>query len=127
MNLEERKIQISVVEWAKWHEHIYPDLKNLYANNAESLISEKEFPRIKQVLAIKKKMGQKKGLPDLCLAVASRGYHGCYIEIKTSSGKFSAEQIEWAKRLHMQGYFIKCGRSFEEIISIFKYYLKLEF
>lgn len=48
--------------------------------------------------------GASPGFPDISVLVPSAGFHGLFIELKTSSGKLSNEQIAWLRRLDGQGY-----------------------
>jgi hypothetical protein len=57
-----------------------------------------------------KAQGAKKGVPDMCLPVASDGFHGLYIELKRPIVKgeakptVSPEQKYWIEQLRLQGY-----------------------
>ncbi len=53
-----------------------------------------------------KKEGVKPGVPDLCLPVPSRGYHGMYIELKAQTGgRVSPAQKKWLSALKENGYY----------------------
>lgn len=51
-----------------------------------------------------KQSGTRAGIPDIMLPVSRKGYHGLFIELKTGSGRVSAEQKQWIKALNSQGY-----------------------
>lgn len=52
-----------------------------------------------------KRSGVKRGVPDICIPVASQGYHGLYIELKrVKGGKISIEQTQWLDNLSYNGY-----------------------
>jgi len=55
-----------------------------------------------------KLLGRKAGVPDICLPVARKGYHGLFIELKKPKkyGKSypSKEQKTWIRLLAEQGY-----------------------
>src|SRR5690606_24999959 len=52
-----------------------------------------------------KRMGVKSGVPDICIPMARKGYHGLYIELKrVSGGKLSTTQTEWRDKLLREGY-----------------------
>ncbi len=51
-----------------------------------------------------KREGVRAGVPDLCLPVPSRGYHGLYIELKYGKNKPSENQKKWITNLRNQGY-----------------------
>lgn len=54
--------------------------------------------------AMFKRMGTRRGFPDLALLVPSSGYHGLFIEMKTKDGRQSGSQKEYEKLLKEQGY-----------------------
>lgn len=49
-------------------------------------------------------MGLAPGMFDICLPVARGGYHGLYIELKTTHGRPSKEQRQWQTWLREEGY-----------------------
>lgn len=73
-----------------------------------------------------KKLGGRKGYPDLIVDVAAGGYHGLRIEMKAPKGfssSVSKEQAEWIKRLSDQGYLAVVCYGFEEAKHIIIDYL----
>ena len=54
--------------------------------------------------ATRKRMGVKKGVPDLCLPVQRGGYAGLYLEMKRPGGHVREEQHWWLEHLDTQGY-----------------------
>lgn len=53
----------------------------------------------------RKKMGAKKGFPDIQILHARKGYHGLFIEIKSDTGNTKDEfQKEWRDALAKEGY-----------------------
>ena len=77
--------------------HLYPALAGLHAipNGGD---------RDVRVGAKLKREGVKRGVPDLCLPVPRRGYHGLYIELKAEDGRVSPDQKAWREFLLEQGY-----------------------
>ena len=74
--------------------------------------------------AIKMKAeGVKKGVPDLFLPLAKKGYHGLFIELKTETGKASKEQKEWIEKLNANGYLAKVCFGYKEAIEELKNYV----
>ena len=54
-----------------------------------------------------KRTGRKRGVPDVCLPVASQGRHGLFVELKRRNGTasdVSDPQQDWISRLDAQGY-----------------------
>lgn len=95
----ESQEQIWLLKWSQQpsvrREH--PELKYLY-----HIPNERSD---KRQAAILKKMGVKRGVPDLCLPVARGKYHGIYIEMKRSDGgRVSDDQIWWKEQLEANGY-----------------------
>ena len=71
-----------------------------------------------------KRMGVKSGVPDLCIPMARKSYHGLYIELKRKTGgSLSDNQKYWLEELARQGYdtFVACGA--DELIEYVKNYL----
>jgi len=51
-----------------------------------------------------RQMGVRKGVPDLCLPIPTKEYHGLFIEMKAGKGKPSEEQKDWINFLNTVGY-----------------------
>lgn len=56
------------------------------------------------VAAKLKKEGVKRGVPDITVAVASKGYHGLYIEMKRAGKNTTPEQEEMIALLQFNGF-----------------------
>ena len=63
-----------------------------------------------------KKQGVKAGVPDLFLPYASKGYHGLFIEMKSTrkGAKTSEAQKEWIAKLLSEGYQCSVCHGFDE-------------
>lgn len=97
--VSEHNHQVSLMKWAKLQQKKHPELKWLYAipNGGQRNV----------IVATKLKAeGVKKGVSDLCLPVARRGYHGLYIEMKKMGGRATDHQKEFIGFVVMEGY---CG------------------
>ena len=70
-----------------------------------------------------KREGARKGTPDMLLAVARYGYHGLWIEMKTSVGRVSPEQEAMMIDLKARDYGCVVCRSYEEAIDAIGNYL----
>ena len=77
--------------------------------------------------------GVRKGVPDICLLAARKGYHGICIEMKRpsekpktdrSKGGLSSEQIDWLNNLSSEGYACYVCYSWTEAAEALKEYLK---
>ena len=85
------------MEWADGQLARHPELQMLYAipnGGARNAVTG----------ALLKAEGVKPGVPDLCLPVARGQYHGLYIEMKSSKGKPTEDQLKWLAALKAQGY-----------------------
>lgn len=52
-----------------------------------------------------KRMGLRKGFPDIFIPTARKGFYGLFIELKRDrQSRVSAEQIAWITYLNKQGY-----------------------
>ncbi|HEC1649717.1 VRR-NUC domain-containing protein [Yersinia enterocolitica] len=67
-----------------------------------------------------KRLGLRKGVPDLFLALPRGGYAGLWIEMKSEKGKASVEQNQWIAKLCDVGYQVEicfCYDSAKEMIE----------
>lgn len=108
--------QKALMQWAKWQEGRYSELKLLYhCPNGGT--------RNKLEAANLKRQGVKAGVPDLFLPVPRSQKHGLFIEMKVGRNKCTDNQKKWIKALIGQGYEVKVCYSCEEAIQIIKRYL----
>lgn len=63
------------------------------------------------------------GVPDLCLPVARRGYHGLYIEMKVRGGRVRSEQRKWLAALEAEGYMTVVCWSWPEAARVIARYV----
>lgn len=115
----EAEEQKALMQWAKWQEGRYPELKML-------MHIPNEGKRSKRYGAELKRMGLKAGFPDLGLLVPNKKYAGLFIELKADKTKsMTKEQKEWLEKLNSYGYkAVRCNGS-EEAIQIIKKYLNI--
>lgn len=71
---------------------------------------------------ILRKMGLRKGFPDLIVFRARGGYHGLAIEMKYDDGTVKPEQKQWLKTLSKEGYACAVCWSADEAIKIIERY-----
>lgn len=67
--------------------------------------------------------GVKKGVPDIFTAVPVNGSHGLYIEMKSASGRVSAEQSAWIADALELGYAAVVCRSATEAMAAWLAYV----
>ena len=96
----------------------YPELAMLYHIENERQCSPQQAAR-------RKRMGVKKGVPDLCLPVARGRYHGLYIELKTPTGRATPDQRWWCERLNAEGCFAEICHGWESAAKVLAWYLEL--
>lgn len=114
--MSEHDEQAALIQWLALYEERYPALQRLYAipNGGK---------RDKATAARLKAEGVKPGVPDLCLPVARRGYHGLYIEMKISGGRVSKEQRQWLAAAEADGYMTAVCYSWPEAARLLVAYL----
>ena len=72
-----------------------------------------------------KREGLKSGVPDVCLPIPTKSYHGLYIELKRKKGsRVSATQVEWLGYLRSVGYYADIAYGFDEARDMVLAYLK---
>lgn len=117
--MTEQQHQIYVIQWSQQPtiREKYPELAMLFhiANERSDKVQ----------ASILKKMGVKKGVPDLCLPVPSGKYHGLFIEMKTDSGRASAEQLWWISHLEANGYAAAVCYGWNRAVEVLEWYLNL--
>lgn len=111
--------QCIVIKWAELMSNQNPRLSMLYAiPNAAK--------RSYFIAARMKSEGMKSGVPDLCLPVASSGYHGLYIELKRVKKSTTSEnQNKWLDMLNRENYLAIVCKGADEAIAALKGYLCL--
>lgn len=69
-----------------------------------------------------KEMGMRAGVSDLFIALARRGYHGAWLELKSQDGLISAKQQQFLDDMAAQGYYTCVCFSIDETIEKIKWY-----
>lgn len=75
---------------------------------------------------IMKRMGLRKGFPDLFVPLPKGGFHGLLIEMKAKGGKTTKEQEEWLDLLNQNGYAVTIAFGADEAIRKIKRYVRLQ-
>ena len=115
MSLSEHEHQKIVISFCGKH----PELSVIYANPNGGLRD------IGTAIKLKAE-GVKKGVPDLFLPLAKKGYHGLFIELKTETGRASKEQKEWIEKLSANGYHAAICVGYKSAIELLKDYAGIE-
>ncbi len=116
-NNKEDQEQIAIMDWCEYQKNKYPELDMIF-----HIVNEGK--RSKRNGAHLKRMGMKRGIPDICLPSPKGKYHGLWIELKADKTKrASKEQREWILRLSEQGYKANICYGADEAIETIKNYL----
>ncbi|HBI91177.1 MAG TPA: VRR-NUC domain-containing protein [Terrisporobacter glycolicus] len=112
--------QKTIIEWCEWQKAKYPELDMIFHITNEG-------KRSKTMGAELKRMGLKRGIPDICLPVPNEKYNGLWIELKADKTKrLSNEQKEWLEKLNSYGYkAVRCNGA-DEAIQVIKDYLNIK-
>lgn len=73
-----------------------------------------------------KAQGLTAGVPDLFMAVPRNGYHGLFIELKTSTGRLADVQAQWIKKLNEQNYLAVVCYGLDDAMDVVRKYLGME-
>ena len=71
-----------------------------------------------------KLQGVKSGVPDMCIPLARKGYHGLYIELKVGKNKTSINQQIWLNLLADNGYKAEVCYGAGQAIDLIEWYIK---
>lgn len=74
-----------------------------------------------------KRLGVMPGIPDICIPLARKSYHGLYIELKRANGKMNdlrESQKWWLEWLNRQGYLALVAFGYEHARRIVEDYLR---
>lgn len=72
-----------------------------------------------------KRMGVRRGVPDLDLPVPRGKYHGLRIEMKDEDGHLGPDQDWWLGEFREQGYFAECCHGWQAAVRVIEWYLGL--
>jgi hypothetical protein len=111
--------QMTVINWARWSDNTYPELKMLFHVPNGGSRNKIEAAKFKQ-------MGVRAGVPDLVLPVPKGIYAGLFIEMKYEKGRLQDSQREYLLRAMDYGHCCYVCFSADEAISVLEEYLQLE-
>ena len=110
--------QRNLFAWAAMQSAAWPQLRLLYHVPNGGYRTAAEAARFRAE-------GVRPGVPDLCLPVARKGYHGLYIELKRRrGGRASEEQVWWLTQLRDEGYCAAICCGWEEAAAHIMDYLR---
>ena len=116
--MTEQQHQAAVIKWSQQPEirTKWPELAMLHHIPNERKCSVIEGANLKR-------SGVKKGVPDLHLPVARKGYHGLYIEMKAETGRTTPEQNWWIDGLNKAGNFAEVCHGWESAVQVLEWYM----
>lgn len=114
----EAQHQMNVINWSILHTSEWPELALLHHIPNGGTRDAVEGRHLKQA-------GVKAGVPDLCLPAAKGKYHGLYLEMKTETGRPTAEQKWWGEQLVQQGYMWEVCYGWQSAVRALEWYLSL--
>lgn len=116
----ETQEQIALMMWCEFQKNVHPELDLIF-----HIVNEGK--RSVRTGAELKRMGMKKGVPDICLPVPKGIYHGLWIELKADKTKRATkEQKEWLIKLTEQGYKAVVCYGADDAVTVIKEYLNLK-
>lgn len=110
--MTETQEQKQLIQWCRTD----PRLQYLFHIPNESIGGEAWTARNRQ-------MGVKSGVPDLFYPVPIGGYHGLFIEMKSSVGRLAPNQKKWIEALRAFGYRCEVCHGWEEAKKALEDYL----
>lgn len=113
---KESEHQASLIRWAQLQRGKYPELALLFHIPNGGTRDPVEAAHLKA-------QGVKKGVSDLFLPVARRGYHGLFIEMKRPHGRVSPEQQLFGDNVTKQGYLFHIAYGWEAARGALEWYL----
>lgn len=113
----ESQEQMSLFQWARMSTGLYPELKLLFHVPNEGKRTRYSGGKL---LA----EGLRPGVPDVCLPVPNRKYHGLFIEMKVGRNKPTDNQQFWLSSLAEQGYCTDVAYGWLDAKTIIENYLK---
>ena len=110
--------QIEQINLINWFNHQYPQ----YSDDLHHFANERRCS-VQEGITLKR-MGVKRGVADLFLAVPLNGKSGLWIELKIGKNKLTKDQKEFLSRKRLRGYDAMCVYGKESAKEIIKSYLE---
>ena len=119
MNKEETADQIALFDLALLLEKQHPELRLMFHVPNEGKRSVYSGAELKRA-------GLKKGVPDVMLPVARKGYNGLAIEMKAGKNKPTEEQKNWLMGLAGEGWLCYVCRGYEAAATVLGDYMDIK-
>lgn len=111
-SISEESIQKAVIEWVR----LDPLLRKVIFHIPNEGKRTWHFGRLLKLL------GMRAGVSDLFIALSRHGFHGAWIELKSSKGVLTPAQKEFMRDMSGQGYYVTTCYSIDEAIGVIKSY-----
>ncbi|MDI6770118.1 MAG: VRR-NUC domain-containing protein [Anaerolineales bacterium] len=115
--MSEHTEQVALFAWAAMQSNLWPELGLLFAVPNGGL----RHVRVAEKL---KAEGVRRGVPDICLPVPRRQYHGLFIEMKFGKNKPTEEQAAWLQALLQMGYCTAVAYGWQYAARVLENYLE---
>lgn len=119
MNKEETADQIALFDLALLLEKQHPELELMFHVPNEGKRSVYSGAELKRA-------GLKKGVPDVMLPVARKGYNGLAIEMKAGKNNPTEEQKKWLTGLAKEGWLCYVCRGYEAAATVLGEYMDIK-
>lgn len=121
---DEENLQKQCVEWFdKQHPRLRQRL--FHVPNALAFAGGGNRGAFMGKMARLKAMGLRSGIPDLFLAIPSKGFHGLFLEAKSEMGTVSKEQGTFMASSAANGYATQVFRTLDEFVTTVGWYLEM--
>ena len=112
MGMMESEIQTRVVQFVRT---FYPDVLIFSIPNGANTTPKNRLRLVRE--------GMLAGVPDIQIAKPKKGFHGLFIEFKTTEGTVKDSQMDVINKLHTEGYLCYVARTHLSAIKIIEDYL----
>ena len=128
MGLKESDHQKAVCQYLDLRRILYfaPVNENIWSGIIRFFVKPKAMADkiIYSIINKMKVLGYKKGVLDLFIMEPRKGFHGLIIEMKSTTGKPTPEQIKWIKELTKNNYYVAVCHSANEAIKVINKYME---
>lgn len=114
-DIPERSIHLAVMQYVR----NYPNIAKYVLHIPN------ESKRTPAYGGLLRAMGMRKGVSDLFIALPRKTHHGAWIELKTTHGKPSKEQLSFLQDMARENYFCEITYGLDEALEVVKWYCSL--
>ena len=121
--MSEHDEQVAIIDWCFAQTAKHPCLDLIFAIPNGAMLGGGKIGAIR--MNALKAEGLRPGVSDLFLPAARHDFHGLFIELKTTAGKPSDNQLEFIANVSKQGYYAIVCYGADEAIDVLKWYLEV--